>query len=150
MEIINVLFFALSTALLSIFLDFCLGDISKDKFSEGRIFSPIGRLILNLYESFEAKEELRLNPEEPVIDKDADDTDKFLAEIGVKTKIKGPPWRRANPWKIFGVCPICSNVWLGLIFAPILFHLGYFGLIFFIPFLVISNYLLRLLTRTLP
>lgn len=116
------LFFAWSNALLTLFIDFCLGDLSKSTrhtINKGRIFSKIGKFVFRKHEEFEENQIILMA-----------DIDKPF-----KTKI--------NWWKIW-ICPICMNIWLGLMSSAALFFGGILNPWLIIPYLVISNFFVRI------
>lgn len=130
MEALYVVFFAFACASFSLLVDFCLGDLSGD-FKYGRIFSGIGFWLLDKYDGWEARQ----NEKAKI---------KMIERSDINVARSFVP----NPWKVF-VCPICFNVWIGLTSGVLLYFFGFFHWGFIIPYVAISNYILRLSMRVL-
>lgn len=143
-----------SVALWTWFLDFCFGGVgTSPEPKKGRIFSRIG---LWMFRGYNSREKEIASAEIRAAEEAAEEIEKSnLARIEklsdrekkiLRDRILGRV-NRMNWWKALGVCPVCSNVWWCFVFYPVV--ATFLGLslaesfFFFIPFVVISNGLLR-------
>lgn len=117
-QTVLVVLFGAFSALLWYLIDFCIGEPHHGLIKKGRIFGRLGSYILRRY--FEREEE-------------------------IKKAGGGMNW-----WKARGACPTCTNVWACFIEYPfVAWALFDFSpvptAIFFIPFVVVSNGIIRAL-----
>lgn len=143
-----VAFFASCSAALTYFIDFCIGSPHAGPVAKGRIFGAYGNLILRKY--YEREEKIKLQEEKYI--KLAQDeigftyqpTDKDKARIRRKHLAKV---RRVNYWKAAGVCHVCFNVWVSILSYPLVclrLDLEAWDIaLFFIPYAVLSNLIVR-------
>jgi len=125
--LLTVIFFATSAAFFTHLVDYCLGGMTGKELNMHRIFSRLGLWIQEKYQNWEDRENERLTT--------------ILVN---SSSIEGVErFRRPNMWKALAVCPVCFNVWIGMISGIALVCGGFFSWWFFIPYIVISNYILR-------
>ncbi len=121
-----------------------LGNGEGD-YVRGRIFSQIGRRLVDWYGRWEKKELLRLKQIALNILVDDLEDDKAFAKIFAKVDREQ---RRANPSKAFGVCPVCMGTYISLLISiPIIVIGGIYYSIWFIylsPALVVYHWAISL------
>lgn len=153
-KLILVILLSFSVALLTWLLDFCLGDLgTAPEPRHGRIFSRIGWKIFRGYLGRQerianAEREALLMAHTEIESMDASRTIKLTEAEKKAVRVKLlEKVSKVNWWKILGVCPICSNVWLCFLLYPgvaLLLSLSPGEIAAFaIPFVVFSNGLLR-------
>ena len=94
-----------------------LGNGEGD-YVRGRIFSQIGRRLVDWYARWEKKELLRLKQIALNTLTDNLDDDKAFAQVFAKVDREQ---RRANPSKAFGVCPVCLGTYISLLISIAIF-----------------------------
>ena len=103
-------------------------DHQTAQFTQGRIFSGIGRRLCDWFERFAQKEEERIL--DMLLTKNYDDEQQRSEEYYQL----GRKHRRPNPAKAFGVCPICMGTYVSLIIDIIV--LGFIA--YYFSFLVMG------------
>lgn len=131
LEILIVLFFAHANATATYFWSFAIG-INHDTghVIAGRIFSRIGFWILKHHDRY------------------AESVDKKLQTRLEKATTENAIWKatisqKVNPFKAMGYCNVCTNIWMGILTAPIIFHLCDLPELLYLPYILISNASLR-------
>jgi len=121
-----------------------LGNGEGD-YVKGRIFSQIGRRLVDWYARWEKKELLRLKQIALNILVDDIGDDKAFAQVFAKVDREQ---RRANPSKAFGVCPVCLGTYISLLISiPLIVIGGIYYSVWFIylsPALVVYHWALSL------
>lgn len=121
-----------------------LGNGEGD-YVRGRIFSQIGRRLVDWYGRWEKKELLRLKQIALNTLTDNLDDDKAFAQVFAKVEREQ---RRANPSKAFGVCPVCLGTYISLLISiPLIVICGIYYSVWFIyisPALVVYHWALSL------
>lgn len=84
-------------------------DHSTATFTQGRVFSSIGRKLCDWYMAFGAKEEQR------IMDMLAEQDHQTTEDRQIAYYDLSRTHRRANPAKAFGVCPVCMGTYVTLL-----------------------------------
>ncbi len=111
----------------------------------GRIFSHIGRKLVDWFERWEEKENTRLKKIALDILSDNGEEDKEYGQTFYKVNKEQ---KRANPSKAFGVCPVCMGTYISLLLSVFLICvLGFFISLWFFylsPLIVVYHWAISL------
>lgn len=142
----TILFYGVFTALLSFLLDYCLGRPSGN-FSPYEIFSRYTLFLaesrmkkIGLWSDFykQRQEAGALTSSLAELDETITSFDKMM----VQRASDFFTWERA-----VGMCPVCTNVWINVIFMVVNIFTLHLGLLPLLYILLVSNFLIRLIIR---
>lgn len=142
----TIIFYATLTALLSFFIDYCIGRPSTD-FSPHEIFSKWTLKLaenrlrsIGLWASFDRQ--LRDAFSQTMTQEDYNSLRISFKKMLVQQAMPFFTWERAC-----GMCPVCTNVWINVLFIVVQIFVLHLGILPSLYIILLSNFLIRLMIK---